>query len=356
MANENEKVEMTEAVVEEKAPQKNATEPAKHEMNADEAKLRKEIGASMAGKVQRGAAVWQIPLEERRTLHLPVNPNTGNYFQSGTALQLMQAQHDMDTSDNRWISQAAINRMQKEGKDIQIRKGSAVQVVSNHKPINMFNYSQLSGKDVPKPESTPVFNHTKDAYGEAMLEYMAHKMSAKASSPETVTAENFFDLGRKAYARAEINAKQREAYRKDYAAKAEPYLEEYGKRLDAIKAIDPEKFQPKEAEDYFMLAMSNSLRQGEEKKWRQGNYYVYDAVKASLLKKVPPKKVAGFIEKLAPEAAKDPVKAELGSVPYSEFVMNKLKDDKEFQKQYAPIAKAREKSEKNEKKKTSAAR
>ena len=339
-------------------------------MTDEEKAFRAEVGKAMADKVAQGKAVWQTELAKRPTMHLPLNPNTGNYFQNGTALMLMQAQFELGTPDNRWISSKALYAMhertkearaeakalkeqievakqsnqdttaledrlqevRKDIKDVIIRKGEAsvVSIIQNHKPIKMFNYSQLDGRDVPT--QIVMVDRTKDHYGEQMLKYMNHKASEKASQPEQVTAENFFDLARKAYANIDMFIRQQREQREDYAAKSEPYLAEYDKRLEAVKAIDPETFKPKKAEEHFMLAMAEGLKKSQSD-GRVSNGYVYSAVKKCLLHNVAEKKIKEFIDKLVPVAAKDPAKAEVGIEPYRETVFKKLGEDKRFQQE-----------------------
>ena len=188
-------------IVNEKEKTKMANENTtiqKYEMTAEEAALRNELASSMADKAAKGEAVWQVKKEDRPIMHMPVNPRTGNYFQNGTALMLMQAQYEMKTADNRWISARALNVMKaKEGKDVFVNKDEkAVTLVSGGKPVKYFNYSQIHGKDVPN--SIEIIDKSMDAMGERMLNYMDFKANTAQKKAE-VTKDNFWELGRKAH-------------------------------------------------------------------------------------------------------------------------------------------------------------
>ena len=310
------------------------TTTQKYEMSEEEMAVRNEIAGNIASKVAEGKAVWQVPKDERPIMHMPVNPRTGNYFQNGTALVLMQAQYDMKTADNRWISSKALNMLrEKEGKDIFINKGEhAHTIVSGGKAAKMFNYSQLHGKDLPN--SLEIIDKTKDSLGEKMLNYMSFKANDAREKAE-VTKENFWELGRKANYDAICYAAKLQADLDKSMSVFKDAMPEFEKRLAAIKGFD-RKAEPKNEEDRFMRSMANSLEFEPDKK-----NYVIKAAASALINQVPEKTVIKMIDKFAPEAAKDAVKMEQGKGKYSKFVMDTLGEDKVLQ---AKIAEGKNKS------------
>ena len=310
------------------------TTTQKYEMSEEEMAVRNEIAGNIASKATEGKAVWQVPKDERPIMHMPVNPRTGNYFQNGTALVLMQAQYDMKTADNRWISSKALNMLrEKEGKDIFINKGEhAHTIVSGGKSAKMFNYSQLHGKDLPN--SLEIIDKTKDSLGEKMLNYM-HFKANDAKEKAEVTKENFWELGRKANYDAICYAAKLQTELDKSMSVFKDAMPEFENRLAAIKGFD-RKAEPKNEEDRFMRSMANSLEFEPDKK-----NYVIKAAASALINQVPEKTVIKMIDKFAPEAAKDAVKMEQGKGKYSKFVMDTLGKDKVLQ---AKIAEGKNKS------------
>lgn len=295
------------------------------EKDTKEIELKNELAADMASKAAEGKAVWQVPKDERPIMHTPVNPRSGNYFQNGTALILMQAQYEKKTADNRWISAKALNVLrEKEKLDIAPSKGeTATRVVSGGKVVPYFNYSQLHGKDLPR--GIEIIDKTKDSYGEYMLNYMAFKPT-QAKEKTEVTKETFWDLGKKAQYSAMCFAEKLKNELEQSMSVFEPVMPEFEKRLNAIKQFD-RNAKPKNNEEQFMHSMAWSLTRNPEK-----NNFVMKAAASALIKQVPEKEVIKLIDKLAPEAAKDSVKLEQGKTKYSAFVMGALKQDKELAK------------------------
>ncbi|MBO6293226.1 MAG: hypothetical protein J6N51_13385 [Selenomonas sp.] len=324
--------------------------PAKKVLTAEDKEaleyMRKEadkdlplvLADEMSRKAARGEAVWQAPKDERPIMHMPVNPRTGNYFQNGKALVLMQAQYEMKTADNRWISARALNVLRKkEGKDIIPKKGEHAIIIpsgdkDNPRSVAYFNYSQLHGKDLPK--SIEIIDKTKDSLGEKMLNYMRFKANDAKEKAE-VTKENFWELGRKAnYDAICYSAKLQTELDKSMSVFKDA-MPEFENRLAAIKGFD-RKAEPKNEEDRFMRSMANSLEFEPDKK-----NYVIKAAASALINQVPEKTVIKMIDKFAPEAAKDAVKMEQGKGKYSKFVMDTLGKDKVLQ---AKIAEGKNKS------------
>ncbi len=304
------------------------TTTQKYEMSAEEIALREELAGAMASKAAEGKAVWQVPKDERPIMHTPVNPRTGNYFQNGTALVLMQAQFEQKTADNRWISAKALNVLkEKEGKDIFVKKGAAaVTIVSGAKPVKYFNYSQLHGKDVPN--GIEIVDKTKDSLGESMLNYMQYK-ATQAKDKAEVTKENFWELGKKAQYSATCFVQKMQTELEKSMSVFKDAMPEFENRLANIKGFDKQA-EAKTDDDRFMRSMAWNLAKNPDK-----NDYVMKAAAAALIKQVPEKTVIKLIDKYAPEAAKDAVKQEQGKGKYSAFVMGVLKKDKMLEKKIA---------------------
>ncbi len=300
----------------------------KYEMSAEEVALRNELAGAMASKAAEGKAVWQVPKEERPIMHMPVNPRTGNYFQNGTALMLMQAQFEKKTADNRWISAKAMYTLQKkEGKDIIPKKGEhSVTIVSGGKPVKYYNYSQLTGKDVPN--GIEIVDKTKDSLGENLLNYMQFK-ATQAKEKAEVTKENFWELGKKAQYNATCFVQKLQTELEKSMSVFKDAMPEFENRLAAIKGFNKEA-EPKTNDDAFMRSMAWNLAKNPDR-----NDYVMRAAASALIKQVPEKTVIKLIDKYAPEAAKDAVKQEQGKGKYSAFVMGVLKKDKMLEKKIA---------------------
>ena len=298
------------------------------EMTPEGLALREELAGAMAAKVAEGKAVWQVDKNDRAIMHMPINHHTGNYFQSGNALLLIQAQHEKGTADNRWISTKALKYLEEvEHKDIKTKKGEiATTIVSGGKPAKYFNYSQLWGKDVPN--GIEIVDKTKDTVAEYMLNYMVFKKS-QAKEKAEVTKENFWELAGKAMKSATAFAQKIKTELDEKMSLYEPAMPEFEKRLDAIKSFDREA-KPKNNEDLFMQKMSWNLIRRPEK-----NNYAFKAAASLLIKQVPEKEVSKLIDKYAPEAAKDAIKMEQGEASYSKYVMGVLKKDKMLQQKIA---------------------
>lgn len=298
------------------------------EMSAEEIALRDGLASSMADKASKGEAVWQVPKDERPIMRTPMNPRTGNYFQNGTALMLMQAQFEKKTADNRWISVRAMHVLQeKEGKDIFPKKGeTAVTIVSGGKPVKFFNYSQLRGKDLPS--SIELVDKTKDSLGESMLNYMQFK-ATQAKDKAEVTKDNFWELGKKAQYSAQCFVQKLQTELEKSMSVFKDAMPEFENRLAAIKSFD-KNAEPKNNEEMFMRSMAWNLARNPDR-----NDYVMKAAASALIKQVPEKTVIKLIDNFAPEAAKDAVKQEQGKSKYSSFVMGVLKKDKVLEKKIA---------------------
>ena len=303
-------------------------------MSAEEIALRNELAGAMVNKAAEGKAVWQVPKEERPIMHMPVNPRTGNYFQNGTALLLMQAQFEQKTADNRWISARALNVLkEKEGKEIFVKKDeAAVTIVSGGKPVKYFNYNQLHGKDVPN--GIEIVDKAKDSLGESMLNYMQHK-TTKAKDKAEVTRANFWALAKKANFSATCFVQKMQTELEKSMSVFKDAMPEFEKRLDAIKNYNKEA-KPKTEDEIFMNSMAWSMFRNPDRR-----DYVMKAAASALIKQVPEKTVIKLIDKYAPEAAKDAVKQEQGKGKYSAFVMGVLKKDKVLE---AKIAEGKNKS------------
>ena len=286
-----------------------------YEMSAEEIALRNELAGAMVNKAAEGKAVWQVPKEERPIMHMPVNPRTGNYFQNGTALLLMQAQFEQKTADNRWISARALNVLkEKEGKEIFVKKDeAAVTIVSGGKPVKYFNYNQLHGKDVPN----------------------GIEIVDKAKDKAEVTRANFWALAKKANFSATCFVQKMQTELEKSMSVFKDAMPEFEKRLDAIKNYNKEA-KPKTEDEIFMNSMAWSMFRNPDRR-----DYVMKAAASALIKQVPEKTVIKLIDKYAPEAAKDAVKQEQGKGKYSAFVMGVLKKDKVLE---AKIAEGKNKS------------
>jgi hypothetical protein len=303
---------------------KMANETTKYQVTEEEKALREELASNMAAKVAEGKAVWQVSKDERPIMHMPVNPRTGNYFQNGTALMLMQAQFEKKTADNRWISAKALNTLQgKENLDIMPKKGeTAFTIVSGGKPVKYFNYSQLVGKDVPN--SIEIVDKSKDSLGESMLNYMQFK-ATQAKETASVTKENFWELAKKAQYSATCFVQKMQTELEKSMSVYKDAMPEFEKRLAAIKNYDKEA-TPKSNKEIFMNSMAWSITRNPDK-----HDYVMKAAASALIKQVPEKTVIKLIDTYAPEAAKDTIKQENGKGRYSKFVMDTLRKDKMLQ-------------------------
>jgi len=317
------------------AEDKEALEYMRKEADKD---LPLVLADEMSRKAARGEAVWQVPKDERPVMHMPVNPRTGNYFQNGKALVLMQAQYEMKTADNRWISARALNVLRKkEGKDIFPKKGEhAITIPSgdkdNPRSAAYFNYSQLRGKDLPK--SLEIIDKSMDAMGERMLNYMDFKANT-AQKKAVVTKENFWELGRSAHYSAKCFVQKMQTELEKSMSVFKDAMPEFENRLAAIKGFD-KNAEPKTPDDMFMRSMAWNLARNPDR-----NDFAIKAAGYALIKQIPEKTVIKLIDKYAPEAAKDAIKQEQGKVKYSAFVMDVLKKDKTLP---AKIAEGKNKS------------
>lgn len=314
-----------------------------HPRTPEEIALRSKIAKEMAEKVAQGKAVWQTNPEHRNKMHMPVNPRTGNYFRSGTAVVLMQKQFELGQADNRWISVKGLNAMkyhyQKEnkGQELEIfpQKGTkAISIISGGKEAKYFNYSELTGKDMAKLDAKyPMqkYDAVKDAYGEKMLDYLDFKSSDRAAEKGKavvpLTSENFWRMSNWAYQSVEKDAARTAEYRNSVAAEISPYLPAFEKRLDAIKAVDVSK-QAKSPEEFFMASMAKRLHERTSDR-----YYVDFAARMAKLHGTPDAKIAKMIDNLAPESAKDPLRDKKGQQKFSSVVLDRLAKDKNLQKQ-----------------------
>ena len=296
----------------------------KYQVSEEEKALREELANNMAAKAAEGKAVWQVSKDERPIMHMPVNPRTGNYFQNGTALMLMQAQFEKNTADNRWISAKALNTLQgKENLDIMPKKGeTAFTIVSGGKPVKYFNYSQLIGKDVPN--GIEIVDKSKDSLGESMLNYMQFK-ATQAKETASVTKENFWELAKKAQYSATCFVQKMQTELEKSMSVYKDAMPEFEKRLAAIKNYDKEA-TPKSNKEIFMNSMAWSITRNPDK-----HDYVMKAAASALIKQVPEKTVIKLIDTYAPEAAKDTIKQENGKGRYSKFVIDTLRKDKMLQ-------------------------
>ena len=136
--------------------------------------------------------------------------------------------------------------------------------------------------------------------------------------------EDLPKLAKEAYHKAvEI---QKQAIEEKKAEKYAPYMEEFNKRLETIKAIDLSKKPSTNDKKRFIQTMAKYYQADPSRK-----DYVIKAAKDFTKAGCDEQTLTGLISKAAPEAAKDPAK----KGTYAHFVSNMIAKDKTFQKELA---------------------
>lgn len=288
--------------------------------------LRKESLEHFKELVKEGKAVWQIAQAEKAKdpenyipRQAPVNPFTPKgprYYESYNALLLMQAAEERGIKDPRWATQYHIRKAE----DMNFKKGSKAVKTFHFDPekkevstTNLFNCAELYGKGIPS--GIEVYHKDKAALGDLMLQNL---------HVDETNIEDLPKLAKEAYHKAvEI---QKQAIEEKKAEKYAPYMEEFNKRLEAIKAIDLSKKPSSNDKKRFIQTMAKFYQEDPSRK-----DYVIKAAKEFTMAGCDEQTLTGLISKAAPEAAKDPAK----KGTYAHFVSTMMAKDNTFQKELA---------------------
>ena len=304
--------ERNQKLLKEAGGQKMDTNTQKYEVTEKELEARQKLSKEMADKAAQGKAVWQIDKKDRPVMHLPVNPHSGNHYTGANAILLMQAQAELNTSDNRWVPAKVVSAMMNSKKDVYPKKGTkSISIVSGGEETKMFNYSQLGGKEL-----TNVIDLTdaKNAYAEDML---AHNTFDKVD-----LEKSFWITAKNVYQNTDKKFKANEAKKTEYAEKSAAYEGDFNKRLDEIKAVDVSKKAPTSEPKRFIHYMAQAYQANPER-----NDYVMKAARQGLIDGMTKSHVKQYVTKFAPEAAKDPAKTD----KYSNYVMGVMDKDQNLQ-------------------------
>lgn len=288
--------------------------------------LRKETLEHFKELVKEGKAVWQIAQAEKAKdpehyipRQAPVNPFTpkgARYYESYNALILMQAAEERGIKDPRWATQYHVRKTE----DMNFRRGSKAVKTFHFDPekkevstTNLFNCAELYGKAIPS--GIEVYHKDKAQLGDLMLQNL---------HVDEKNIEDLPKLAKEAYHKAvEI---QKQAIEEKKAEKYAPYMEEFNKRLETIKAIDLSKKPSTNDKKRFIQTMAKYYQADPSRK-----DYVIKAAKDFTKAGCDEQTLTGLISKAAPEAAKDPAK----KGTYAHFVSNMIAKDKTFQKELA---------------------
>lgn len=290
--------------------------------------LRKETLEHFKELVKEGKAVWQIAQAEKAKdpenyipRQAPVNPFTPKgprYYESYNALLLMQAAEERGIKDPRWATQYHVRKAE----DMNFKKGSKAVKTFHFDPekkevstTNLFNCAELYGKGIPS--GIEVYHKDKAVLGDLMLQNL---------HVDEKNIEDLPKLAKEAYHKAvEI---QKQAIEEKKAEQYAPYMEEFNKRLEAIKAIDLSKKPSSNDKKRFIQTMARFYQEDPSRK-----DYVIKAAKEFTLAGCDEQTLTSLISKAAPEAAKDPAK----KGTYAHFVSNMIAKDKNFQKELSDV-------------------
>lgn len=297
------------------------TNTQKYEVTEKELAARQKLSKEMADKATQGKAVWQLDKKDRPVMHLPVNPHSGNHYTGANAILLMQAQAELNTSDNRWVPAKVVYAMMNSNKDVYPKKGTkSISIVSGGEKTKMFNYSQLGGNEL-----TNVIDLTdpKNAYAEDML---AHNTFDKVD-----LEKSFWFTAKNVYQNTEKKFNAKEAMKTDYVERAAAYEGEFNKRMDQIKAVKVSQKAPTGEAKRFIYYMAQAYQAAPER-----NDYVMKAARQGLIDGMSKSHVKQYVTKFAPEAAKDPAKTD----KYSKYVMEAMDKDQSLQVELKSAKKA----------------
>jgi Domain of unknown function (DUF1738). len=270
--------------------------------------FREKITTQFITAMQDRTAVWQD--EKDIPLHMPVNPISEKYFQNANAMILLQRQHDLGTTDSRWVQQNQIERV-----NGFINKGEKATVIETKSKdgktgyTRYFNFSQMHPKDKTKPfEPLEIYDKKMDQCASEMLDH------SKVFTVDTLmeSKDAFFEMARNVYRVAYVMAHENNAVK-----------EAVENRIKAIQEISLEK-KARIPSERFLQECKKALEKNPDSKG-----FVVEAAKALLLEGVYSKtKIKALITQHAPGAARD---GESKSSKYSEYVFNGLEKDTKFQ-------------------------
>lgn len=315
-----------------------AEEKKTYEVTPEEKQFQEEIGKEIEEKIKQGKMVWQTDRADRKTIHTPIYAANKQDARSATALLMMQKQFELDTFENRWVTDRTLAK-----KTFKVKENEKpLMIISNHEKIAVYNYSQLEG--VPKQTEKDRPSREVNRHAELMIDRIKY-LTEKETKPLNVTKDNFFTVAYHAYKRATEKSKEMEDYIAKENEKDKQCLEDFKSRLDVVKNTDLSK-TPKGIEAKFVHDMAQAYQENPERK-----NYVFKAAAKALLGKAKEEKVKEMIIKYAPEAAKDPIKQRKNKDmnPYSDFVVETLKKDDKFQKAYKEMTQKKTRATKKEK-------
>lgn len=272
--------------------------------------FREKVTNHIISAMKDETAVWQ-DISKAKT-HMPVNPISQRYFQGSNAMLLMQRQHELWTTDPRWVQQNQIEKISGF-----INKGEKATVIETRSRdgkkgyTRYFNLSQMHPKNRLKPFGPlEIYDEKMDQCARAMLEH--GNVFSLDSLMESKDA--FFEISRNIYRLAYVMAHENTAVK-----------EAVESRLQAIQGVNLEKKLKLPAERFLQECKKALLKNPDSKG------FVVEAAKALLLEGSYSKsKIKGLITQYAPGAARD---GGSKSSKYSEYVFAGIEKDAKFQKE-----------------------
>lgn len=310
MANTTEKQELT--------PEEIAKQEERNARFAEkDAAFRTEKSAEFAEKMKAKAMVWSQP--RKISIHMPVNPVPSangevHYFRSSNAMLLMQAAHDMGTTDPRWVERHQLEKyhiIPKKGeKSVSIEGRDAS---GNRGFAKYFNVSQCQGRLLEaaaegkpavyaKIPAAVIYDRKQDELAEMMLRHHTITLDAVQKSPNA-----FFEGAARAYTSAVMQSKE--------------MYKEMEDRKDFILNFDETQTKYKK-DQAFLKRCKTGLELSPDKK-----DYVLNAAKAMLLDGYKESDVKGLVTRYAPQAVKDRLS---GNRKYSEYIIKTIQKDPKF--------------------------
>lgn len=280
---------------------------SKQEIRED---FREKITTQFITAMQENSAIWQNPKDT--ATHMPVNPISEKYFQNANAMILLQRQHDLGTTDSRWVQQSQIEKV-----NGFINKGEKATVIETKSKdgktgyTRYFNFSQMHPKDQTKPfEPLEIYDKKMDQCASEMLEHSnVFTVDALMESKDA-----FFEMARNVYRVAYVMAHENSAVKEAVEA-----------RIKAIQEVNLDK-KTRIPSERFLQECKKSLQRNPDSKG-----FVVEATKTLLLEGTYSKtKIKGLITQHAPGAARD---GESKSSKYSEYIFAGLEKDTKFQQE-----------------------
>lgn len=319
--------------------------------------MEREAYGNLQKRIAEGKSIFAADIKTREPVkEVPFSATSRHAFESANLALLLDSAYEKGFKNPRWVSQSAIKALQEKAhKKISIKAGEKSTKLFNANTgfyKTYFNVEQLKGDDVKELASAELALKDFDrnihkgmlvddvikiinATPEQFLQHNQLKELAKGKD----FAEKFVQTCRDDYRNAAKNADHTRQEKKELSPDQLKCKEEFNKRLDAIKAVDLTKPEPKRGDQKFVYKMAKALSEHPKNK-----DYAIKAMQEMLLEGKQASNIKGLVTRFAPMAAYDSehLKKEDGK-KYSAYVDEAIKADKNFQKQLSE-AKSKEAS------------